>query len=185
MFKRILLISFVSVLVFGVYCLLPTTPNEDLLQKIENIKSSSKYGRFSDKYTIVIDYDKFILRKRLWIIENKTNKIVLNSHVSHAQKSGYLFVNSISNVEGSNKSSIGVFKTLGRYESKHGKGEYKIGMQIKGLEKGKNDNVTKRAITFHTSYGLWSDGCFMTFPKTNKKIIDLTENGTLLYVHKS
>lgn len=165
-------------------CFLPTTPGNELLNELKLQRSKFDNESLSDKYSILIDYDMFILKKRLWIIENETNKIILNSHVSHAKKSGWFYVNSTSNTENSKKSSIGAFKTLGTYESKYGTGEYKVGMQIKGLEKH-NNNVTKRSIVFHSSYGLWSEGCFMTFPKTNKEIIDLTKNGTFLYVHKN
>jgi hypothetical protein len=166
-----------------IYCFIPTFPNGNLIGELGRIKKEYSEVNFSKNYLILIDYNKPIFKKRLWVIDNVTNEVVLNSFVSQAKKSELIFASDFSNIPNSKKSSIGVFKTLGTFESKYGKGEYKLGMQIKGLEKGKNDNVTMRSIVFHSSYGLWSEGCFMTSPKTNKQIIDLTKNGSLLFVN--
>lgn len=181
--KSILKYLLYSIIIFTIYCFLPTTPGDNFINKVVEIRKEYNYENFSKNYSILIDYNKPIFKKRLWVIVNRTNEVVLNSFVSQAKNSGLLFASDFSNVPNSKKSSIGVFKTLGTFESKYGKGKYKLGMQIKGLEKGINDNVTKRNIVFHPSYGLWSEGCFMTSPKTNKKLIDLTNNGSLLVVN--
>lgn len=181
--KKILKIIGVVLVLFIVYCFLSTSPSKELIIKLEEVKIEFKTEKFSNKYSVLIDYEKPIFKKRLWVIDNKTNEVILNSHVSHAKESGMIYVNLTSNKIGSKISSVGVFKTLNSYESNFGKGEYKIGMQLKGLQKNINSNVTKRSIVFHSSYGLWSDGCFMTTPKTNKKIIDLTKNGSLVFVN--
>lgn len=181
--KKTLSFLILAVVLFTVYCFVPNSPNTELIDKMEQIRLKYAKENFSDSYSILIDYNQPIFKKRLWVIDNMTNEVVLNSFVSQAKNSGLIYAYDFSNVSNSKKSSVGVFKTLGSYESNYGEGEYKLGMRIKGLEKGMNDNVLKRNIVFHSSYGLWSEGCFMTSPQTNKKIIELTKNGCLLYVH--
>ena len=179
--KKLLKILFLLIVVGIVIFVFPTQPSESLVlkakSKIESIENEK------GKYHILIDYNRPIFKKRLWVIEMETDEIIINSHVSHAKKSGLIYASEFSNVPNSKKSSIGLFKTQGTYESNYGKGEYKIGMRIKGLEPH-NDKVLSRNIVFHPSYGLWSEGCFMTFPKTNKKIIELTKGGSMVFVNK-
>lgn len=55
-------------------------------------------------------------------------------------------------------------------------------MLIYGLEIGKSDNVRRREIIFHSSYSPYNHGCFMTLPHVNKKIIDLTRNGSFMFI---
>lgn len=172
------------VLVICVVVLLPTTPSEALIESVFNEKQKYEPIFRSTQYAIIVDYEKPVFKKRLWVVDLKTKEVVLNTHVSHALKSGLIWANEFSNVVGSNTSCTGTFKTLNSYKSSFGKGKYQIGMRIKGLEKGINDHAHQRNIVFHTSYSLWSSGCFMTFPKTNKRIIDLTKDGSLLLVHK-
>lgn len=178
-FKTILIILFLSLTI--IY--LPTYPKQELLNKVETELQNYSSEFTNAEYAIIVDYDKPIIKRRLWVIDLKSKKVLINSHVSHALKSGILFASRFSNESGSNISSRGTFKTLNKYESQHGKGEYKIGMRLKGLEKGINNNVLDRNIVFHCSYGFWSSGCFMTWPKVNKAIIELTKNGSIMIVH--
>ena len=163
------------------FSLLPTKPlNEDLLLISQQLKRFSSEFQNS-KYSILIDYDKPFFRKRLWVIQNSTKEVILNCHVSHAWKSGFFVPTQFSNIPESKISCKGVFKTLYAYESNYGHGDLKIGMRINGLEK-QNNNALKRNIVFHSSYGPWSSGCFMTFPTVNKQIIDFTKNGSMVIV---
>lgn len=161
---------------------LPTKPSAALLEKMTHHKLLFSDQLNQAEYCILIDYNKAVFKKRLWVIDLQSNEIVIHSHVSHAGKSGLIWPSVFSNKPQSNLSSIGTFKTGNAYESTHGKGEYKIGMRIIGLEPGLNDNVLARNIVFHSSSGFWSAGCFMTQPRMNKAIIDLTKNGNMLYV---
>lgn len=163
-------------------CLWPTNISAELKGALEAAKlKHSPYIKRQD-YTLIIDYSKPVFKKRLWML-NQKGDVVLNSHVSHAWNSGFFWPTDFSNTVNSEKSCFGSFVTAGPYESKYGSGEYKIGMQLVGLEKGINNNAMQRAIVFHSHYWLWSQGCFMTLPETNKTIIDSTKNGCLLFVH--
>ena len=181
--KKKLIYIVLALVIFVIYCFVPTSPNKALITKLDQIREQYSHENFTNSYSILIDYHQPIFKKRLWVIDFKTREVMINSHVSHAKKSGLIYASEFSNVPNSKKSSIGLFKTQGTYESNYGKGEYKIGMRIKGLE-SHNNKVHSRNIVFHPSYGLWSEGCFMTFPKTNKKIIELTKGGSMVFVNK-
>lgn len=179
-------INFVLYFLFFLFAgnyFIPTKPSEELYKRIDFELQRFNADFKTPEYAILIDYNKNVFSKRLWVIDLLTKKIVLNSHVSHAKKSGYFYATRFSNKVSSKISSKGVFITQGTYKSKHGKGIYQIGMRLKGLEKDINDQVFIRNIVFHTSNGLWSEGCFMTIPDVNKEIIDLTKNGNILIVN--
>ena len=173
-------ISILALIGFIVW--LPSSPNKELMDKIEVELQKHKHHFPNAKYAILIDYNQPIFRKRLWVVEIKTQKVLKNTHVSHAYKSGIIWASVFSNEKGSNISSKGTFKTLNSYESSFGKGIYKVGMRLKGLEKNINNHAFARNIVFHCSYGFWSSGCFMTLPWVNKEIIDLTKDGNILIV---
>jgi len=172
------LLLFLSLITGITVCLWPTYPKLDVL------KASTVYKDvlIDKQYIIYIDYSLPFYKKRLYVIDLNTKEIILNAHVSHAWKSGFLRPKKFSNTIGSRISSKGVFKTQNHYTSNHGYGKYKIGMRIKGLEKGKNDNALQRNIVFHSSFGIWSSGCYMTLPWVNKKIIELTANNGIVIV---
>jgi len=177
--KRLLFI--ILLLLAGtVIFLLPTKLPKDAWSNLETELEKHKSTIDKQEIGIYIDYNKPVFKKRLWIVNLKTKEVILNSHVSHAWNSGFLKPTKFSNEVGSNTSCSGTFNTLNSYESQFGTGEYKIGMRIQGLDKNRNDNALKRNIVFHSSYSPWSSGCFMSTPKTNKKIIELTRNGCIV-----
>lgn len=129
---------------------------------------------------IIVDYQKNILSERLFVLDMTKNEIILSTKVSHAWNSGVLIPTLYSNTEGSNKTSKGNYITQG---TKYGRFGYS--MIIYGLDYGINNNAKSRAIIFHPNTKmktLWSNGCFATSEKTNKRLIDLTKNGVLVCV---
>ena len=145
-------------------------------------KSIKKYNPSRKDYVIIIDYSESIFSERLFVLNMKTNKVVISSTVSHSFKSGMFYVNKYSNQKGSNMTCGGNFVTQG---TKYGRFGYS--MIIKGLDKGVNDNSKSRAIIFHSNKKMktkWSNGCFATSENINKEIINLTKNGCLVCVIK-
>ena len=139
-----------------------------------------EYNVRKKDYVIIVDYTKSIYSNRLYVLDMKNREVVIESTVSHAFKSGILKPSDYSNVSGTNKSSKGAFLTKGTYH-----GGFGYSMIIKGLDKGVNDNVESRKIIFHSTEKMmtpWSNGCFATPSDINTKLIDLTKNGTLVYV---
>jgi hypothetical protein len=162
---------------------LPGRPNDDMVKLVEGEIQKHKDIFGHPAYAILIDYHKPVFSKRLWVIELKNQKAILNAHVSHAWKSGIVYVRKFSNKPGSELSCKGTFLTLDSYRSSMGSGKFKVGMRIRGLEPGVNDNAYDRRIVFHPFIlPFWSRGCFMTFPRVNKKIIDITANGSIVIV---
>jgi hypothetical protein len=164
--------------------LVNSSPPKKLMSEIEYSVTRFPSELKNSKYAILIDYNRPVFMKRLWVVDLKTRETVLHSHVSHAWKSGLLYARKFSNVPGSKLSCNGVFVTRGIYKSNHGKGKYRVGMNIDGLEKGINEKAFERRIVFHPGrQPFWSEGCFMTFPKNNLEIVTLTQNGSIVIVN--
>ena len=144
-------------------------------------KKLANYHPKRSDYVIVIDYRKSITEKRLYVVDMKSGKNILESRVAHAFKSGVMYPTKYSNQFGSNTSSKGVFITRGPTIST----KFGYAMLIDGLDKGINNNARKREIIFHSDKKMsskWSYGCFATPEEINKKLIDLTKNGCLVVV---
>jgi hypothetical protein len=136
-----------------------------------------KYNIKNRDYVVVIDYRKHLFSNRLYLLDIKNKKVILNCKVTHARKSGLLYANDFSNRPKSEKSSAGAFIT------KHSRpGRYGYSMVISGLDVGKNNNVENRVIIFHPTRVPWSKGCFATSRSNNKIIIDHMKNGRFIYV---
>jgi hypothetical protein len=170
----------VLILIFTVVAFIPAKS-----QNYGDIVDSTltKYNPKRKDYAIVVDYNLGIFSERLFVINIKTKEIVIQSKVSHAFNSGVIYPTSLSNITGTNKTCVGVFETE---NTKFGRFGYS--MVINGLDHGINDNAKQRAIIFHSNKLMktsWSNGCFATDENTNKKIIDLTNNGCLVIVLKN
>lgn len=132
-------------------------------------------------YVVIIDYTKPIDDVRLFVVDMKKSTIVLRSIVAHARNSGLTFATDYSNVMNTKKSSPGAYQTKGTYVGRFG-----YSMILKGLE-STNNNAEIRAIIFHSNKLMktkYSWGCFATPEETNKKIIDMVKNGSLVYVKR-
>lgn len=171
-------ISVILAIAIASYIVLsPVSPDSALLATLEESASTYSSQIARQDYYIVIDYDLPIFKKRLWVMNVESGEVVLNSHVSHAWNSGFLYATDCSNTHNSEKSCTGAFLTAESYQ-----GQYGYAMRIDGLEKGINDRSRPRTIVFHDHFWPWSKGCFMTLPNVNRQLIDLTEGGTFLYV---
>lgn len=179
--KKIYMVLAILAALALVFVLKPNEPDRGLLEAFEN-KVNQFRKQPSSSHFILIDYRKPVFMRRLWVLD-QNKEVVLNVHVGHAFKSGLLWAKDFSNEEGSETSCAGLFVTSNSYTSNYGRGEYAVGMRIKGLEKGVNDHALKRNIVFHSNYAPWSQGCFTTLPWINKKIVELTQGGSLTYVH--
>jgi hypothetical protein len=95
-----------------------------------------------------------------------------------------------SNTNSSFQSSLGFYQTLNTYMGKHG-----LSLQLKGLEKGFNDNVYNRNIVLHGADYVCEDfirkngrlgrsqGCPAVPYADSKNIIELVKGGTCLFVY--
>ncbi len=170
----IALLAIVAYIFYAPLCI-----DSAIVAKVQHLAQDHKDNINRGDYCIVIDYSLPIYKKRLWVVDMKSGKSILNSHVSHAWNSGLWFASYLSNEINSEKSCIGAFVTTESYD-----GQYGYAMRIKGLNINLNDNAYERAIVFHKSYWPWSRGCFMTPPWVNRQMIDMTRGGSLVYVHR-
>lgn len=92
----------------------------------------------------IADFSQSSCKKRLYVIDLSTKKILLNTHVAHGRNSGNEYAKQFSNVNSSYQSSLGFYRTLGTYQGKHG-----LSLRLEGLEKGINDQALQRAIVMH------------------------------------
>tara|TARA_R100000951_G_C2604179_1_gene169111 strand:+ start:46 stop:591 length:546 start_codon:yes stop_codon:yes gene_type:complete len=155
-----------------------TTPNKKLLLTAKQLQRNHFKKLKNGDRLVIIDYSLPVFKKRLWVINTKTDEIIFYSRVGHAWRSGIIYATNFSNVPKSNKSSIGSFVTTNTY-----KGKFGYSLNIKGLDKGVNNFADRRRIIFHKMTNKpWSLGCFTVPQKSTKKLINLIKSGTFVYV---
>lgn len=166
-----------------VFSLLATQPDSNLFFIAK--QKQSEYNIIKKDYVVIIDYSKPMSENRLFLLDMKKEKVILETHVSHAIFSGNMFATDFSNEINSRKSSLGAYITA---ETKYGHWGYSL--VVDGLDKGINHNARKRNILFHSTKLMSNQkfprtyGCFATSDEINKKLIDLIKGGCLVYVHK-
>lgn len=138
----------------------------------------------------IIDFRLSSKEKRLWIIDLKQKEVVYNLHVAHGKNSGQEFAMYFSNTPNSLKSSLGFYLTGDTYFGKNG-----LSLRLKGLERGFNSNALNRYIVLHGAEyatneyleqnGILgnSEGCPAIPMDIHEEIIDLTKEGTILFIY--
>ena len=139
-------------------------------------------------WMMVIDFTQHSSKKRGYLCNLKTGK-VMNMWVAHGANSGGVYATRFSNVDGSHKSSLGLYLTKGTYQGKHG-----LSLYLEGLEPS-NDNAYDRNIVMHgASYvsAAWvkkhgyigrSWGCPAIDFKVYRKVINRLKGGSFIYIH--
>lgn len=92
----------------------------------------------------IVDFSLSSTKKRMWVIDLVSNKILFNNVVSHGMNSGAEYATSFSNSPSSNKSSLGFYATGETYMGKHG-----LSLKLDGLERGINSNARTRSVVVH------------------------------------
>jgi hypothetical protein len=127
--------------------------------------------------------------ERLWVIDLKEGKVLHRSLVAHGQGSGHLRARRFSNVESSECTSLGFYRTSGTYDGIHG-----YSRRLQGYDKGENTNVFDRYIVLHAAdyaspdyvreHGHlgYSRGCPALPPAQYKAIISTMRTGSMLLV---
>jgi hypothetical protein len=138
----------------------------------------------------VIDYSKPSSEERLWVFDIINDKLLLNTHVAHGQNSGGTTPTHFSNKTSSKESSLGTFVTQSTYSGSHG-----YSLNVKGLEKGINDNVYSRRIVVHganyvepgfiksVGHAGRSWGCFAIAQTLSKSLINLVKDGSVIFAY--
>ena len=137
----------------------------------------------------VCDFTQSSLSKRMYIIDLKNQKLLLNTYVAHGRNSGLDYAEHFSNRPESLESSLGFYVTKNTYQGKHG-----LSLKLSGLDRGFNDNAESRDVVVHgapyigeqranSSYMGRSFGCPAVPQKLAPTVINLIKNGTCLFIY--
>ncbi|MBC7848658.1 MAG: murein L,D-transpeptidase catalytic domain family protein [Chitinophagaceae bacterium] len=138
----------------------------------------------------ICDFSQSSKRKRLYIIDVASMKVLVNTYVAHGRRSGGEYAKSFSNNPDSHKSSLGFFVTRKTYYGGHG-----LALTIDGLEDGINNNADQRKIVVHGSeyvganflrsnkFNGRSFGCPAVPAKETQKVINTIKDGSCLFIY--
>ena len=138
----------------------------------------------------IVDFSQPSTKKRLYIIDVISGRILFNTWVAHGRNSGNEYAEQFSNLPESHQSSLGFYITMGTYNGGNG-----YSLKLKGCEKGINDKALERAIVIHgadyvsdrfiNSRGSLgrSYGCPAIPTDISKTIIDIIKNGSCLFLY--
>lgn len=108
-----------------------------------NLKKAGKIDNAAHILSIC-DFSLSSTRKRLWVINLDTKKVLFNSLVAHGKNTGEEFAQNFSNTESSYQSSLGFYITESTYTGENG-----FSLKLLGMDNGFNDNALQRAIVMH------------------------------------
>ena len=151
------------------------------------MESRDLLGR--DEILAVCDFSQSSKKKRLYIIDIKNFRVLMNTYVAHGKNSGLDRAERFSNTPESLQSSLGFYLTKGTYTGKHG-----LSLKLSGIERGFNDNAEGRAVVMHganyigdhrlsSPYMGRSFGCPAVPQELSDKVINLLKNGTCLFIY--
>lgn len=137
----------------------------------------------------VCDFSQPSNKKRMYIIDVKNFKVLLNTYVAHGKNSGLKVAERFSNKPESLQSSLGFYVTKATYTGKHG-----LSLRLDGQDRGFNDNAEARAVVVHgaeyigdrragSGYMGRSFGCPAVPQQVAPKVINYIKNGTCLFIY--
>lgn len=119
---------------------------------LTTLKCAKEKGIVHNSILTVIDYSLPSSEKRLWVFDLQKKKLLFHTYVSHGINSGALESNAFSNQWDSKASSIGIFRTDEAYYGREG-----LSLRLTGLERGFNDNASRRYIVMHGGWYVEED----------------------------
>jgi hypothetical protein len=149
-------------------------------------------GKVGKKILTVIDFGLSSTKKRMWIMDMKTKKVLFHTYVSHGKNTGGEFATKFSNTVNSLQSSLGFYVTAETYYGKNG-----LSLFIDGMEKGFNSNARKRYVVIHgADYAEpsfinrvgrlgRSYGCPAVPNTIAKEVIGTIKQESVVYIHKN
>ena len=132
----------------------------------------------------ICDFSQSSFRKRMYVIDIKRQKVLINTYVAHGRNSGGEYATAFSNRPESLQSSLGFYITERTYKGKHG-----TSLRIDGLEPGFNDRAEDRAIVVHGapyvghSLSGRSWGCPAVPQNQIRKVIGTIKNGSCFFIY--
>jgi hypothetical protein len=138
----------------------------------------------------ICDFTQSSSSKRMYVIDVAHKKLLYNTYVSHGMNSGVEYATSFSNRADSYKSSLGFFITSKTYTGRNG-----LSLKVRGIEKGYNDQASKRHIVLHGSNYISPEylkdngemgrslGCAAIPNSMSPRIIKTIKNGSCLFIY--
>jgi hypothetical protein len=154
-----------------------------------NLRNAGKLNTAKEILT-VCDFTRSSTANRLWIIDLKQKKILLNTYVAHGQGSGDEYATAFSNNNESHQSSLGFYVTGETYVGEHG-----VSLHLTGMDNGFNDAAYDRGIVVHGAdyvCGRYvaanqklgrSWGCPAVPARLSGNIINTIKDGTCLFIY--
>ena len=148
-------------------------------------------GKVSNPLLTVIDFNLSSTKKRMWILDMNSKKVLFNTYVAHGQGTGVEFAKKFSNTPNSHQSSLGFYVTGETYFGKNG-----LSLFIDGMEKGFNSKARERYVVIHgADYAEpefikrvgrlgRSYGCPAVPNKIAKNLIHNIKGKSVVYIHK-
>lgn len=149
-------------------------------------------GKVKKDVLTVIDFTISSKKKRMWVIDMTSQKVLFHSFVAHGKNSGWDIPEDFSNTPNTNKSSLGFYLTGEEYIGKYG-----LSLRLDGMEKEFNSNARRRAIVMHPakyvnpyiskSLGRMgrSFGCPAIPYKDSKKVIKAISNKSVMFIYSN
>lgn len=163
---------------------------EAMLMAYKGQQTLAAHGALANEDVLAIcDFTQSSKAKRLYVVDLKKFRVLMNTYVAHGRNSGLDYAESFSNKPESLQSSLGFYVTKGTYVGKHG-----LSLKLSGQERGFNDNAEERAVVVHgadyigdsrlsSPYMGRSFGCPAVPQEQAGKLINLLKNGTCLFVY--
>jgi hypothetical protein len=141
-------------------------------------------------YITICDFSQSSRNKRLYVIDLKNGRLLINTYVAHGRNSGGEFATRFSNRPESLESSLGFYVTENTYFGEHG-----LSLKIKGIDKGFNDRASSRMIVLHGAKYAESNflshnqflgrsfGCPAVPASESTSIITIIKNGTCFFIY--
>jgi len=179
----------------------PASPNDIFLELAATVGQTAPAKRLVDyklkndpssqpRYWAVVDFNQPSTAKRFYVFDTVEKKV--NAYyVAHGRASGENIAERFSNQNGSNSSSLGIYKALDEYNGHHGRS-----LRLAGLE-ASNSNVLARGVVMHTADYVSesfirqtgrlgrSEGCFAVERSVGDTLIKELENGAYIIASKN
>ncbi len=168
-------------------------PDFDVFEKAYrgylNLRNSNQLNTEKSILTIC-DMSLSANTNRMWIVDLKACKVLLNTYVAHGQGSGEEYANRFSNNMNSHQSSLGFYITGDTYIGEHGNS-----LHLHGMDKGFNHLAYQRSIVVHGANYVndkyiannkrlgRSWGCPAVSSDISDEVIDMIKGGTCLFIY--
>lgn len=157
---------------------------------IKGYQKMKASGAVTKDIISICDFSQSSNKKRLYIIDVVSGKLLFNTLVAHGRNTGEEFAKYFSNEPSSYKSSLGFYSTKNTYIGQHG-----LSLTLAGKEPGVNDKAEERAIVMHGADYVCdkfacnngrlgrSLGCPAVSYELSTPIINTIKNGSCLFVY--